>query len=1086
MSDNSIFFLSSTVEDMKEERDAIAEVMTTLRQKISRCEYFCARSESPEQVCLTEAVQCDVFIGIYKTRYGFIPYPDSSDKISVCEMEYRKALENNKPILIFYSSESSGREVRLEEFLGKIKNFSKGHYVRKFRNTDELKYLVLQSLIFHLKNIPNITSTQRMALENLIPDLIKYNGVLLRQFEYTVASEISRQSTLIQYRLRDLYIPPKIRLYQGDKIIENNDEIELTRYGVHRFDLDGYSWNDIQDVAKEEIDKEQISLEIDLLDELEDPRTIIILGQPGSGKSTLMKFLCTDLVLNSNIVPFYIQIRDLAAHIQNSHKESILEYLKEKHQDLGLADDFFNKQFNAGSNLIVFDGLDEVWKPEHRKIINDMIQQFSASWVNYNKIIITSRESGYYQHPIQGNLKLLHVEPFDRKQIDNYIKKWTLIIEASKTEQPEPVLIKENATKLSSLIFNDTYLENLAKTPLILHIMCLVFLKNTSFPKRRHLLYSDLVESLLSTREEHKGISLELDWTDYVKILRRLAFWMVTKERIQIEQNDIIEIIKQHLIQEGLTSNEPVNIRKIIAYLEERSGIIKSDGIGNYNFIHLSFLEYFAAIELSEKMTVEEQYDFFKRNIHDLTNAEIIVFSASLITDKKGRMESSKFLNLILETRTMYEELHLVDMMLSIWCLANGALITDSFRDKIFSLIDKNWTVKRNRDFEFLIILSSLLATPYEEDLIRIWKKKCDENISFFRNRVSDEILVKSKYSSDLIKYSDIIFSKKTKADELTVEFYFLRLSQNNPSRQIITYMLNNIEKFNEDLMPTCILTIAKFISKNPEMREEYFKKLDSVEGPLRNNFLRCAILIDADRANYLLERLPDIEENESIRLELLGKDANKRRHERYMNDIKSCIANPSDERDVGMLIQEDVYTMHEVGYDNEFVSTIMSVIDTLSEEHSLLALRLSVSLEHVYNEFPESRDMIARWLDERIDTAQKSFPMLQFVRKQTEKISIDKTKKLIEYVLDKNKHYISKRFLLNQLRDNAENKELLEFLPNVLNDTELANNALYYLDMYPEELKKNISKIILLINNERNYSAAISSLRRCMTIYGT
>jgi len=324
MSDQSLVFLSSTVDDMKEERDAVSEVISILKQKISRCEYFAARSESAKEVCLGEAERCDIFIGIFKERYGSIPADDNPSGISVTEMEYQKAREKKKPILLFYHQDSSKRESKLEMFLNKVKNFSKGHYVQKFRNIDELKFLVLQSLVLNLKIMPQILNEEKISLNSLVSPIIKYQKVLLDQFEYNITSGISKPATLIQYRAKDLYVPPEILKYTEEyKLKIRARVLPPLSYLAH-----DTSWDEIEKIETEKVKVETlISTGINIINKIQERRPTVIIGAPGSGKSTLTKYLSADLLLNSSIIPIYVQVRDLSSYFFNNQSESIIEFL---------------------------------------------------------------------------------------------------------------------------------------------------------------------------------------------------------------------------------------------------------------------------------------------------------------------------------------------------------------------------------------------------------------------------------------------------------------------------------------------------------------------------------------------------------------------------------------------------------------------------------------------------------------------------------------------------------------------------------------------------------------------------------------
>ncbi|HEX4966389.1 MAG TPA: DUF4062 domain-containing protein [Thermoanaerobaculia bacterium] len=87
-------FLSSTRLDLVEHRERVAEAIQRLGDEASRMEIFGARPGAPTLACLQEVQECDLFVGIYAHRYGYIPEGSS---ISITEMEYDEAARRSKP-----------------------------------------------------------------------------------------------------------------------------------------------------------------------------------------------------------------------------------------------------------------------------------------------------------------------------------------------------------------------------------------------------------------------------------------------------------------------------------------------------------------------------------------------------------------------------------------------------------------------------------------------------------------------------------------------------------------------------------------------------------------------------------------------------------------------------------------------------------------------------------------------------------------------------------------------------------------------------------------------------------------------------
>jgi tetratricopeptide (TPR) repeat protein len=97
-------FISSTYKDLIDYRKAAIRAVEGTNYQAGKMEVFGARSEEPVEACLKEVAECDLFIGIYALRYGFVP--DGSD-ISITEMEYIHAKKLGKEIYCFLLDEEN-------------------------------------------------------------------------------------------------------------------------------------------------------------------------------------------------------------------------------------------------------------------------------------------------------------------------------------------------------------------------------------------------------------------------------------------------------------------------------------------------------------------------------------------------------------------------------------------------------------------------------------------------------------------------------------------------------------------------------------------------------------------------------------------------------------------------------------------------------------------------------------------------------------------------------------------------------------------------------------------------------------------
>jgi len=112
-------FVSSTYCDLIEHRKAVIDTLLRLKLQPIAMEFFGADPEEPKRVCADEIQDCDLFIGIYAHRYGFIP---KGDEKSITEQEFDLAQELEKPCFCYVVDEDHPWPPKMiEEEPGKLK-----------------------------------------------------------------------------------------------------------------------------------------------------------------------------------------------------------------------------------------------------------------------------------------------------------------------------------------------------------------------------------------------------------------------------------------------------------------------------------------------------------------------------------------------------------------------------------------------------------------------------------------------------------------------------------------------------------------------------------------------------------------------------------------------------------------------------------------------------------------------------------------------------------------------------------------------------------------------------------------------------
>lgn len=135
-------FISSTFKDLKEERKKVWDCLEKFDVAVKGMEQFGARKSTPLATCLSEVEQSDIYVGIIGMRYGS---EDSNSGKSYSQLEYEKAIEKNKEILIYLiDEESSVVTPNLIQYdkIQKLNNFKSilkdKHTIDTFSNSQDL------------------------------------------------------------------------------------------------------------------------------------------------------------------------------------------------------------------------------------------------------------------------------------------------------------------------------------------------------------------------------------------------------------------------------------------------------------------------------------------------------------------------------------------------------------------------------------------------------------------------------------------------------------------------------------------------------------------------------------------------------------------------------------------------------------------------------------------------------------------------------------------------------------------------------------------------------------------------------------
>ena len=257
-----------------------------------------------------------------------------------------------------------------------------------------------------------------------------------------------------------------------------------------------------------------------------------LLGQPGAGKSSILRYLTYSLAqaypkpktLQTNLpewkaealLPVSLSLAKLADALPerverglDGRVKAFIQAEVEAHEDLhGFGEHFWREVKERGA-IFLFDGLDEV-APLKRAVVKQAIVDFLATRSNC-RAIVTCRTYSYGDPDwrLEG-WPAYTLEPLSTEQQKEFIGKWydTLI----RSEPQAKSLYDEKTQRLEQAILSGDarQLHQIAGNPLLLTLIVIVHTHRDELPRSRVRIYDEGVELLLirwQTRRQ-KGAQL--------------------------------------------------------------------------------------------------------------------------------------------------------------------------------------------------------------------------------------------------------------------------------------------------------------------------------------------------------------------------------------------------------------------------------------------------------------------------------------------------------------------------------------------------------------------------------------------------
>lgn len=666
-------FISSTVVDLKPFRDAAKDAALAAGFLPTMMEYFEAQGDRlPLSVVRERVSQADLVVVIVAYRYGWVPpgQDDGADR-SVTWLECEQAVAHGKEVLAFLTSEDKPWPVELREEY-RLTEALLTQRVVSAELTSEV-----QRNIAKLRDFRAWLSQRGIKASFANPDELRGEiGHALRRWRDRHPSfhAVAHEKESVARTDRERYL----RWLLARTAYIDIRGLQVGRGKAHRFPIedlfvtlttglsDGATGEAEQDVATG-VRAVEGSRAVPLHAALS--RRLVILGDPGSGKTTflhrLISAICKALLKEDEVsattmglldapFPFLIKFSDLAEHVR-LHREPahdrrptsntspawlshFLERMTGENQ-CGLPRSFFEEALSKGSCLLCIDGLDEAPDRVARETLVSLVENAARAYAE-TAIVVTSRPGAYVGEAILPDFSHARIDPLDDDNIDRFLGQWCSALHPTN----EADAARHHKELIDSLRARPE-IRRMVRTPVMLTALAVVHWNERRLPEQRADLYESVIVWLARSREQRPERPTP---ERAVALLAELALSMLTDaegRQVQVSRRSAAERISSEWRGESRQAKRIEQAERFLDAEELDSGIVVRRGT-EIRFWHLTFQEFLAARAIAGRPD-REQWQVVEPHLYTPEWKEVVLLLSGLL-HKQGRSKVDALMQAIL------------------------------------------------------------------------------------------------------------------------------------------------------------------------------------------------------------------------------------------------------------------------------------------------------------------------------------------------------------------------------------------------------------------------------------------------------